>query len=76
MSTIGKPERATQNRVLALFRDQLGYRYLGDWSDRVKSPFEKKFLTANLTRRGYSPAAISGALERLNREASNKSRKL
>jgi type I restriction enzyme R subunit len=25
--TIGQPERATQNRVIALFRDELGYRY-------------------------------------------------
>jgi len=34
MSDIGKPERATQNRVIALFRDELHYRYLGDWIDR------------------------------------------
>jgi hypothetical protein len=31
---IGQPERATQNRVVALFRHELHYRYLGDWRDR------------------------------------------
>jgi type I restriction enzyme, R subunit len=34
MNVIGKAERVTQNRVIALFRDELKYRYLGDWSDR------------------------------------------
>jgi type I restriction enzyme, R subunit len=33
MNTIGKTDRATENRVLALFRGELGCRYLGDWSD-------------------------------------------
>jgi type I restriction enzyme R subunit len=33
MSTISKPERATQNRVVALFCVELGYRRLGDWFD-------------------------------------------
>lgn len=32
--TGGQPERATQNRVVTPFRDELGYRYLGDWTDR------------------------------------------
>jgi type I restriction enzyme R subunit len=27
---IGKPERHTQNRVIAIFCDELNYRYVGD----------------------------------------------
>jgi hypothetical protein len=34
MNEIGKPERATQDRMVALFHQELGYRYLGDWTDR------------------------------------------
>jgi type I restriction enzyme R subunit len=34
MTTIGQPERATQNHVIALFPDELGNRYLSDWTDR------------------------------------------
>jgi hypothetical protein len=35
MSTIGQIERKTQRRVIQLFRDKLGYQYLGDWTDRL-----------------------------------------
>ncbi|MGO9544423.1 MAG: hypothetical protein ACLPPF_06470 [Rhodomicrobium sp.] len=31
---VGQPESATQARVIALFRDTLGYDYLGNWKDR------------------------------------------
>lgn len=34
MGVVGQPERATQNRVIALFRNELGYRYLGHWITR------------------------------------------
>jgi len=37
VSDVGKAERETQNRLIALFRDELGYRYLGDWSDRDRN---------------------------------------
>jgi len=77
VSDIGKPERATQRRVLELFRDELGYRFLGDWSDRDgNSNIEEDLLTASLTRRGYSPAQISAAIYRLRTEADNNSRSL
>ena len=58
LSTVGQPERATQNRVIALFRDELGYRYLGDWTDRDgNSNIEEGLLTAWLTKRGYYAGA-------------------
>ncbi len=58
MNEIGQSERATQNRVIALFRDELGYRYLGDWTDRDNnSNIEEGLLTDFLTKSGYTPGA-------------------
>ena len=34
MSTVGQIEKKTQARVVKLFREQLGYDYLGAWTDR------------------------------------------
>ena len=34
MSTVGQIEKKTQARVIKLFHEQLGYDYLGDWTDR------------------------------------------
>jgi type I restriction enzyme, R subunit len=77
MSNIGQPERITQNRVVALFRDELHYRYLGDRRDRdSNSNIEEGLLTAYLSRNGYSPAQISTAIYRLRTEADNHSRGL
>jgi len=77
MTTIGKPERATQDRVVKLFTESLGYAYLGSGSDRSgNSNIEERLLATNLASRGYSQAAINGALHKLRTEAGNKSRKL
>lgn len=77
MNGIGKPERVTQNRVIALFRDELKYRYLGDWSDRPdNSNIEEKLLVDYLTRVGYTAEQISRALYLLKAEAGNPNRSL
>ena len=58
MSTVGQIERATQDRVVKLFRDQLGYRYLGNWEDRPDNRnIEEADLRAFLKRQGYSEHA-------------------
>ncbi|MBU2602972.1 MAG: HsdR family type I site-specific deoxyribonuclease [Actinobacteria bacterium] len=77
MTLVGQPERATQNRVVALFRDELGYRHLGDWTDRdANSNIEVDLLTAWLTDRGHAPEQIAVALHRLRTEAGSHSRTL
>jgi type I restriction enzyme R subunit len=77
MNPIGQAERITQNRVVALFRDELGYEHLGDWSERAgNSHIEDALLTTWLTQRGHSHAQISRVLDALHREASNHNRNL
>jgi type I restriction enzyme, R subunit len=56
---IGQSERAIQNRVIALFRDEPGYAFLGDWSDRTNSNVEESLLTANLKRRGFDKTYVA-----------------
>lgn len=74
---VGKPEVVTQKRLIALFRDELGWTYLGDWKDREgNSNIEEKLLTDFLNRAGYSDAQISAALFKLRSEASNTHRSL
>lgn len=76
-SSVGQTERYTQNRVIALFRDELSYRYLGDWTDRDgNSNIEEALLSAWLAKNGYSPLQIGVAVHKLRAEADNHSRKL
>ena len=77
MIDIGQPERITQNRIITLFRNELHYRYLGDWTDRPgNSNIEEGILSEWLKKCGYAPAQISAALYKLRTEADNHSRTL
>ena len=77
MTSVGQPERATQSRVISLFREELGYRYLGDWTDRDgNSNIEGDLLSAWLTKSGYTAPQISAALHQLRTEADNHGRNL
>ena len=71
MSDVGQTERKTQSRVVALFRDQLGYEYLGNWEYREgNANVETELLTQNLRARGYDDNLINRALDQLGKAAS------
>ncbi|MBC8509328.1 MAG: type I restriction endonuclease subunit R [Chloroflexi bacterium] len=77
MSKVGELERRTQTRVVALFRDILGYTYLGDWKDRPNnSNIEEGYLRSYLEAQGYAAELISRALFVLNKTAGDQSRDL
>lgn len=68
---IDRPERETQERVIALFRNDLKYRYLGDRTDFANSNIWEEHLTAFLIQSGYNEVQIARAIEILNRTANS-----
>lgn len=79
MSNIGKKERETQDRVIALFQKELRYRYLGNWEERENnSNIEEEILTAWLAepKKGYSQNLISKALYEFSKVANDQSKSL
>ncbi|MBC8414075.1 MAG: type I restriction endonuclease subunit R [Nitrospira sp.] len=72
MSNIGQIERLTQNRIVKLFKEELGYTYLGNWEDRDNnSNIEEDLLASHLTSKGYSNAQIKKAIHELRVTANN-----
>ena len=71
MSPIGDLEIQTQRRVIELFRDRLGYEYLGDWKDREgNSNIETNFVKRFLARQRHAPSLIDKAIHKLEQAAS------
>lgn len=73
---IGQPERATQNRVVKFFRDQLGYDYLGDLHDKNNSNLKPELLTAWLTKRNIDNTLINRALDDFTKKVTDASKSL
>jgi type I restriction enzyme R subunit len=67
MTGIGEIERKTQDRVIGLVRDSLGYEYLGDLSDYDNENIIESQLRQSLKNRGYSPILVDRAVEELIR---------
>ena len=70
MSPVGEREIQTQRRVVAFFRDALGYAHLGDWRDRAgNANVNETVLTGWLGRRGYDERLITRAMHELQKAA-------
>lgn len=57
-------ERITQNRIIKLFTEELGYSYYGNWEKREhNSNVEQEILKKNLLQRGYSEILANKAVK-------------
>jgi len=77
MSPVGDIERATQARVVAFFRDVLGYAYLGNWRERADNRcIETGLLRSWLEGQGYGQALIDRAIHQLEQAAGDMGKSL
>ncbi|HRF16796.1 MAG TPA: type I restriction endonuclease, partial [Chitinophagaceae bacterium] len=73
MEQVGEKERYTQNRIVKLFREEMGYQYLGNWEDNPNnSNIEETYLRQYLEEKaGYPKDLINRAIYKLKSAANN-----
>ncbi len=77
VSDIGQLEIATQDKVIKLFVDTLGYNYLGDWRDRENnSNVEEIYLKEFLAKQGYDSELINRAINEFTKGVTNQAKSL
>ena len=70
MSKVGQREIQTQRRVVAFFRNALGYKYLGHWQDRPDNRnVEGEHIADWLKRQGHGDKIVDKVLFELNKTA-------
>ena len=78
MSTVGQLEKRTQQRVIKLFRERLGYEYLGNWDERegnrnIEPEWLRRFLRE---KQHYDEELITRVLHQLEKAAGDTSKSL
>src|ERR1051326_2210240 len=77
MSTVGQIEKRTQARVVKLFREKIGYDYLGNWIDREDNRnIEPKLVTAFLKEQGNDDSLIGKVLYQIEKATGDTSKSL
>lgn len=75
MKNIGHNEKITQQRVIKLFCNELGYRYLGNWIDQAGNRnIDENLLLKHLKTQGYADDLIKRAIHMFSKTANDKSK--
>lgn len=69
MSKVGQIERATQNRIVQLFQEQLQYEYLGNWEEREGNSNIEETELRKFLQEKYNDEIITKAIFALKKEA-------
>ncbi|MBK8810454.1 MAG: HsdR family type I site-specific deoxyribonuclease [Acidobacteria bacterium] len=77
MTDVGQLERRTQNRIVRLLRDDLGYNYLGNLeAEEDNRNINEEHLRAFLVRQGYDKSLIDRAIFQITSAAGNQAQGL
>lgn len=76
LNDVKKTERVTQDRIIRLFKNELGYTYLGNLKDQNNSNIIREELRKFLISREYSKEEFAKTFDQLNREQRCNARKL
>ncbi|MBX2935314.1 MAG: HsdR family type I site-specific deoxyribonuclease [Ferruginibacter sp.] len=77
-SKVGKLERETQNRVVALMQNELQYRYLGNWEERDNNSNVEEEILSDwlLNKKKYSQNLVSKAIYEFTKATNDQSKSL
>lgn len=78
MSDIGQIERETQNRLINLFQNELGYSYLGNWEKREGNRNVEEDILKNwlVNKKKLSTDLVDRAISEVNKVADAKGNSL
>ena len=70
--SVGEREKSTQDRIIKLFVSELGYTYLGKYTDRPNNAnIEQEYLRTFLKKQGHSDIQLGKAIRELVNTAGN-----
>lgn len=77
-SKIGSTERITQNRIVDIFKNELGYRHLGNWQDREEnSQLEENILRDwLLNKKKLDPVLVDNAIRKFSNTVYDQSKSM